>query len=131
MKWQTQPQCSIAHQDISNALKHLRKAVEFLGGCRKVMHSGIYDVFFAEKLTDCWREVSRCRTYTDKIGRLEEVLVPAMGEISNAKSMFDSLVVSNLGMTRHGYNSIMRCIRSAELGIRPCIRELENWQKPF
>jgi hypothetical protein len=91
------------------------------------MEEGMFDDSLTQRLVEAWDEVNRCRVYTEKIQFIEEVLIPVLGEINDAKSMFESLAAWNMGMTPAGFNSIMGCLSSAISGIRPCLEELSNW----
>jgi hypothetical protein len=60
-----------------------------------------------QRLEKSWNEVNLCRVHTEKILFIEELLIPVLGEINDAKTMMDSLIAWKLGMTRPAYFNIM------------------------
>jgi hypothetical protein len=117
----------IGSQQLLEAISHLYQALTLLAECEHAMEIGAYTLDFPSRLAESWLEVNKCRLYTENNPFMEENLIPVLGLISDAKSMFDSLVAWELGMTKHGFMSILNCIRNAALGIRPCLEELEAW----
>ena len=55
------------------------------------MEDGVFEANLPEDLAECWLQINKCRIYTEKILFLDEILIPAMGEVYTAKAMFDSL----------------------------------------
>lgn len=85
-------------------------------------------LILSEKLSESWLEVNKCRVFTESIVDYEELLIPSMGLINDAKCMLESLVAWKLGMTLYGKWNILQCIRMAGLEhINPMIGELEFW----
>jgi len=124
----TEPPNGLTPADLFSAVDHLVKAVRRLEECRVAMEEGLFDDLLIQKLEESWNEVNLCRVHTEKILFFEELLIPAMGEINDAKSMMESLIAWKLGMTRPAYFSIMGCLTNALEGIRPCIEELSSWE---
>lgn len=79
-----------------------------------------------EKLNNCWLEVNKCRIHTEKINFIEELLIPGLGLINDAKCMLESLIVWKLGMTEYGKHNIIKCLRIAALeNINVALDDLE------
>lgn len=114
--------------DLFSAVEHLVKAARILEECREAMEGGLFDESFIQKLEESWNEVNLCRVDTEQILFIEELLIPTLGEINDAKSMMESLIAWKLGMTRAAYFSIMGCLTNALSGLRPCIEELSTWE---
>jgi hypothetical protein len=123
-----EPPKGLTSDDLFSAVDHLVKAVRILEECRTAMEEGLFDDSLIQKLEESWNEVNLCRVHTEKILFIDELLIPAMGEINDAKSMMESLIAWKLGMTRQGYFSIMGCLTNALAGIQPCIEELSSWE---
>jgi hypothetical protein len=123
-----EPPNGLTSDDLFSAVDHLVKAVRLIDECRAAMEEGLFDDSLIQKLEESWNEVNLCRVYTEKILFIEELLIPAMGEINDAKSMMESLIAWKLGMTRPAYFSIMGCLTNALEGIQPCIGELSSWE---
>jgi len=81
-----------------------------------------------EKLADSWLAVNQCRIYTESNVCLEELLIPAMGLINDAKCMVESCVAWQIGLTQAACRNIVHAILLAdEEGLRPALEELESW----
>ncbi len=124
---EVEPPHAMTPENLFAAIEHLCKAATLLDECRLSMEEGVFDESLAKRLEEAWNEVNHCRVYTEKILFIEELLIPVMGEINDAKSMFESLTAWNLGMTPAGFNSIMGCLSIALSGIQPCLDELSSW----
>ncbi len=122
-----EPPHTLKPEELFAAIEHLCRAATLLEECRKNMQEGMFDESLPQKLEEAWNEVNQCRVYTEKIGFIEELLIPAMGEINDAKCMFESLTAWKIGMTPAGFNSITGCLSNAISGIQPCLEELSNW----
>jgi len=111
------------------AIEHLYAAIEKLESVESVLSSGAIDIMeLEEKLADSWLEVNRCRIYTESIVCLEELVIPAMGLINDAKCMVESCVAWQLGLTQAACRNIVHAIGLAvEEGLRPALEELECW----
>ncbi len=114
--------------DLFSAVEHLVEAARILEDCRTTMEEGVFDSALVRKIEQSWNEVNLCRVHTEEILFIEEVLIPVLGEINDAKSMVESLIAWNVAMTPQAYFSIMGCLSNALAGIRPCIEELTNWE---
>lgn len=125
---QVEPPHGLNAADLFSAVEHLARAVLILEECRAAMEEGLFDSSLVQKIEQSWNEVNQCRVYTEEILFIEEVLVPVLGEINDAKTMMESLIAWKIGMTPQAYFSIMGCLSNALAGIRPCIEELSNWE---
>jgi hypothetical protein len=123
-----EPPHGLSPDALFSAVEHLVQAVRILEECRTAMEEGVFDGSLAQKIEQSWNEVNLCRVHTEEILFIEEILIPVMGEINDAKSMMESLVAWKTGMTRQAYFSIMGCLSNALAGIRPCIEELSSWE---
>jgi hypothetical protein len=114
---------------VLSAVEHLYRALEILDGAKEDLSGGaVLGTDWSAKLADAWFEVNKCREYTESIPFTEELLVPCLGSINDAKSMWESAIAWNLGITRSVFLNIMNCIDEAIVeGIRPCLEELEYW----
>lgn len=122
------PSCHITHSPyLLAAIAHLYNAMELLKEVNNtIVEQAIDGLDSVQKLADSWLEVNRCRIYTEKIDHLEELLIPAMGLINDAKSMLESVIYWKIGMTIHARYNILSCIKEAALeGIGPTLEELE------
>jgi hypothetical protein len=122
-----EPPHTLAPEELFAAVEHLCRAATLLDECRRNMQEGMFDESLPQKLEEAWNEVNLCRVHTERIQFIEEMLVPAMGEINDAKCMFESLAAWKVGMTPAGFNSIMGCLFNAVSGIQPCLEELSSW----
>lgn len=117
---------------INNLLKsidHLYKAMELLTFVNnEIVDDSIDALNLIQKLNESWLEVNKCRLYTESIQHIEEVLIPSMGLINDAKCMLESLVAWKLGLTLYGKSNILKCIKQAASEmINPTLSELEDW----
>lgn len=124
----TEPPHGLSPAALFSAVEHLVNAARLLDECRSAMEDGLFDDSLARKMEEAWNEVNLCRVHTEEILFIEEILIPVMGEINDAKSMMESLVAWKTGMTRQAYFSITGCLSNALAGIRPCIEELSSWE---
>lgn len=124
----TEPPRGLTSDDLFSAVDHLVNAARILEECRVAMQEGLFDESLIQKIEESWNEVNLCRVHTEKILFIEELLIPSMGAINDAKSMMESLIAWKLGMTRQAYFSIMGCLSDALEGLRPCIVELSSWE---
>jgi hypothetical protein len=74
-----------------------------------------------------WFEVNSCRLYTQSDVNLEELNIEAMGLISDAKCMIDSLTSWKNGMTPHGKLYITQSIIFAVCNVKIVLSKLESW----
>lgn len=111
------------------AIEHLYAAIEKLESVVSVLSSGAIDIMeLEEKLADSWLAVNRCRIYTESVASLEELLIPAMGLINDAKCMVESCVAWQIGLTQAACRNIVYAIGLAvDEGVRPALEELECW----
>ena len=123
----TGPICIITHRDLLAAISHLYKAMELLAHVNnEIVDQPINALELTQELSDGWLEVNKCRLYTEDILYFEELLIPAMGLINDAKMMLESIVYWKLGMTLQAKYNILRCLReAAQVGINPSLAELE------
>jgi len=123
-----EPPHGLTAAELFSAVEHLVNANRILEACREAMEGGLFDELLVRKIEESWNEVNLCRVHTEGILFIEEILIPTLGEINDAKSMMESLIAWKLGMTRQGYFSIMGCLSNALAGIKPCIEELSSWE---
>ena len=111
------------------AIEHLYKAIELLETAKSKLSEGIVSgAELSSMLAESWLEVNKCRLYTESMLMFEELLVPSLGLINDAKCMLESSIAWHLGLTANGYLNIVNCINLAICeGIRPCLEELETW----
>jgi hypothetical protein len=119
--------CSISHLDLMAAIAHLYKAMELLTHVNnEIVDQPINAMELTQELSAGWLEVNKCRLYTEDILFYEELLIPAMGLINDAKVMLESLIHWKLGMTLQAKYNILRSLKEAALeGINPSLAELE------
>jgi hypothetical protein len=95
---------------------------------RELSSQAISIVDLVDKLADSWLAVNRCRVFTEASVDLEELLIPAMGLIFDAKSMLESCISWKIGLTDPAYRSIFSAVRLAKIeGLRPALEMLEGW----
>ena len=110
------------------AIENLYEALKILESVRKEIESGaMRGMVIAEKLGEAWYKVNCCRIHTQEDVNLEEFTLEAMGLISDAKSMMESLLSWNKGMTRQARFSIMECMAVAARNIFVVLSQLEDW----
>ncbi len=115
--------------ELRMAIDHLYDAIGKLESCEQDLSSGAISVMdLVEKLGDSWLAVNRCRIYTEPIIFFEELLIPAMGLIHDARCMVESCVAWQIGLTQAACRNIVHAIRLAvDEGLRPALEELECW----
>ncbi len=105
------PACRIEHGKVIEAAIHLNRALELLIFVNnEIVDQAVAGMDIIEKLSIAWDEVNSCRVYTEEIVDLEDLLIPAMGLVNDARLMFESLLYWNLGMTPQGRISILASI---------------------
>jgi hypothetical protein len=119
--------CRMDRGSLILAVQHLNRARELLIFINNEIIDHTIDALdIIEKLATAWHEINKCRLYTEKDVYFEELLIPAMGLVNDAKMMLESMVHWKLGITPHGEISMLTCIRLAVRdGIEPGINELE------
>lgn len=122
------PFCGIERREILEATDHLNAALLLLTDVHNNIVIGLIDfVETIEALTSVWNEINMCRVYTQHNVDFEELLIPAMGFVTDARLMLESLVAWKLGLTLYAKISILSSIREAiTSGLGPAIVELEN-----
>jgi hypothetical protein len=120
--------CGMRYAELIAAAEHLDKAQELLIDINDQLIDGALDFLdITEKLSTAWNEINKCRVYTQDIVYFEELLIPAMGLVIDARMMIESLVQWRLGMTLNGKISIVTSIREAITdGVGPGIAQLES-----
>ena len=110
------------------AIEHLYEALKILDSVREEIESGaIRGWVTSESLAEAWYKVNCCRLHTQNDVNLEELTLPAMGLINDAKCMMDSLLSWEKGMTRHASFYIRDNIASAAKNIFLVRSQLEDW----
>lgn len=120
--------CSLGRGKIVEAALHLNKALELLVFVNnEIVDQAIDSLDIIEKLAAVWNEINNCRIYTEEIVDFEDLLIPAMGLVNDARLMIESLIYWKLGMTLYGKVSILTSIRGAiSEGIQPVVSRLES-----
>jgi len=109
------------------AIEHLYEALRILESVLKEIERGaMRGIEISKSLTTAWFQVNCCRLYTESDVNYEELNVEAMGLISDAKSMRDSLISWKKGMTPHGKFHITQSIREAAGNLNLVLTELER-----
>ena len=110
------------------AIEHLYEALKILDSVREEIESGaIRGWVTSENLAEAWYKVNCCRLHTQNDVNLEELTLPAMGLINDAKCMMDSLLSWKKGMTRQASFYIRDNIASAAKNIFLVRSQLEDW----
>ena len=110
------------------AIEHLYEALKILDSVREEIESGaIRGWVTSENLAEAWYKVNCCRLHTQDDVNLEELTLPAMGLINDAKCMMDSLLSWKKGMTRQASFYIRDNIASAAQNIFLVRSQLEDW----
>lgn len=124
---ETGPTCGFQYDHLMAAIGHLYKALELLTGVNNaIVSQSLNFLELVEDLAAGWLEVNRCRIYTENILFYDELLIPALGLINDARLMLESLVHWKLGLTLQAKYNILRCLKEAIMeGIGPCLAELE------
>jgi hypothetical protein len=109
------------------AIQHLYEALRILESVLKEIEQGaIRGMEISKSLATAWYQVNCCRLYTGSDLNFEELNVAAMGLINDAKSMLDSLISWQKGMTLHGELYITHGIREAAGNLDLVLTELES-----
>lgn len=128
LKLTEDPTKGLGNEEIKEALGHLYEAKEKAKACIDKMSDGVLDIFFPGDLGESWHSVNKCRVYTEQFGYLDEILIPAMAALNDAKCMAESLMAWGYGLTVYGRINIANSLNDAVYGgIKPCIVELEGW----
>ena len=110
------------------AIENLYEALKILDSVREEIESGaIRGWVTSENLAEAWYKVNCCRLHTQDDVNLEELTLPAMGLINDAKCMMDSLLSWKKGMTRQASFYIRDNIASAAKNIFLVRSQLEDW----
>ena len=110
------------------AIENLYEALKILDSVREEIESGaIRGWVTSESLAEAWYKVNCCRLHTQEDVNLEELTLPAMGLINDAKCMMDSLLSWKKGMTRHASFFIRENIAYAAQNIFLVLSQLEDW----
>lgn len=126
-----EPDHGLSNEELRAAIDHLGNALQVVLEIAEAMSSGVMDINkLAEQSAKSWNEMNKCRLYTEEILFLEELIIPAMGQMYDAKTMFDSLLAWKIGMTVHAARSIWTCLRDVEFAVRQCLDEMVSWLEP-
>ena len=110
------------------AIEHLYEALRVLKSVLKEIEGGaMRGIEISKSLATAWFQVNCCRLYTESDVNFEELNVEAMGLINDAKSMMDSLISWEKGITLHGKLYITQSIREAAGNLNLVLSELESW----
>ena len=109
------------------AIEHLYVALRILKSVFKEIERGaIRGIEVSKSLATAWFQVNCCRLYIESDVNYEELNVEAMGLISDAKCMMDSLISWEKGLTLHGKLYITQSIREAAGNLNLVLTELES-----
>lgn len=112
-------------------LEAIQQLYEALGILKSVLREtssrAMRGIEISKSLATAWFHVNCCRLYTQSNVNFEELNVEAMGLINDAKSIIDSLIIWQKGMTPHGKLYIIRSIREAVGNLNVVLTELERW----
>ena len=109
------------------AIEHLYEALRILESVLEEIERGaMRGIEISKSLATAWFQVNCCRLYTESDVNFEELNVAAMGLINDAKSMMDSLISWEKGMTPHGKLYITQSIREAAGNLNLVLSELES-----
>ena len=109
------------------ALEHLYEALRILNSVLEEIERGaIRGIEISKSLAIAWFQVNCCRLYTESDVNFEELNVAALGLINDAKSMMDSLVSWQKGLSLHGKLYVTQSIREAEGNLNLVVTELES-----
>ena len=110
------------------AIEHLYEAFRILKSVLEEIESGaMRGLEISKSLATAWFQVNCCRLYTESDVNYEELNVEAMGLINDAKSMMDSLISWQKGLTPHGKLYITQSIRQAAGNLNLVLSELESY----
>lgn len=120
-------ECQMERRELAEAALHLQKALDLLIFINnEIIDQTVNGLDMIEKLSTVWEEINSCRIYTEESVFFEELLIPAMGLVNDAKLMLESLIHWRIGMTIYGKISILKSIREAvSAGIQPGLSQLE------
>jgi hypothetical protein len=115
-------------EQLLEAIENLYEAVAILESVLQEIETGaMRGILLSERLAEAWYKVNCCRLYTEGDLHVEELNLEAMGLISDAKCMMDSLIGWRKGMTFHGRLAITTSIHSASQNLLLALCELEDW----
>jgi hypothetical protein len=118
---------AIPIKELFKAVDHLYKSISLIEPVMDFVFDGAYDALVcSEKLKTAWLEINCCRLYTEKDVNFEEMLQPALGYTSDAKSMIDSLAHWNMALTRHAKFNILNCLDAARKLVGLALEALEG-----
>jgi hypothetical protein len=118
----------LSSDQLLKAIENLYEAVEILESVLQEIETGaMRGMLLSQRLAEAWYKVNCCRLYTEDDLNLEELNLEAMGLISDAKCMIDSLIGWGKGMTFHGRLAITTSINSASQNLLLALCELEDW----
>lgn len=109
------------------ATEHLYEASRGLESVfKEIERSAIRGIEISRSLATAWFRVNCCRLYTESNVNFEELNLEAMGLINDAKSMIDSLISWQKGLTPHGKLYITQSIREAADNLNLVLTKLES-----
>jgi hypothetical protein len=118
----------LSPEQLLEAIEFLYEAIEILESVLgEIKSSSMRGFVISESLAKAWYKVNCCRIHTEPDVNLEELNLEAMGFINDAKSMMDSLMSWQKGMTRHGKINISSCLEAAMGNLRQVLCMLEDW----
>ena len=117
----------LTSSQLLEAIEHLYEALRVLNSVLKEIEWGaIRGMEISKDLATAWFQVNCCRLYTESDLNFEELTLAGMGLINDAKSMMDSLMSWQKGLTPHGRLYIIQSIREAAGNLNLVLANLEG-----
>ena len=113
--------------ELRTAIGHMAEAKMLVESCHEsIGNCVVVGNIVLNHLHDAWYQVNCCRLYTEPSINFEGFALTAMGYISDAAFMMDSLIQWNKGLTVHGRLSMLNACSEALANIGVVQGELEN-----
>ena len=117
----------LTSSQLLEAIEHLYVALRVLNSVLKEIEWGaIRGMEISKDLATARFQVNCCRLYTESDLNFEELTLAGMGLINDAKSMMDSLMSWQKGLTPHGRLYIIQSIREAAGNLNLVLANLEG-----
>jgi hypothetical protein len=113
--------------ELRTAIDHMAEAKMLVESCHEsIGNCVVVGNIVLNHLHDAWYQVNCCRLYTEPSVTFEGFTLTAMGYISDAAFMMDSLIQWDKGLTVHGRLSMLNACSEALANIGVVQGELEN-----
>lgn len=111
---------------IEEAISCLTAAHKSIDSVRTANNSMLFVLWMlSDFCRDAWGYCNKARLHTEKEEQIEEALIPAMGQIADAKFMFDHLGSTGLGMTDYAQRCIVAALQNAQIVLGGLIKDLD------